>query len=156
MIKRLNLISIHLLRAEQDQRQRDCYARVLNFNPLAPCGARLVKRDLHHAGDDFNPLAPCGARRLPPSTENPAGEISIHLLRAEQDPGDQRVGNREAYFNPLAPCGARPAITLLKDDALRISIHLLRAEQDAEAEDEVWELRISIHLLRAEQDAGNL
>ena len=79
-----------------------------NFNPRAPCGARLAPPLLCHnnietisthaplAGRDnthiaidkplinFNPRAPCGARR---KREN--------------------LGRKQKYFNPRAPCGAR-------------------------------------------------
>ena len=35
-----------------------------NFNPRAPCGARLVAFGMEVINDDFNPRAPCGARPL--------------------------------------------------------------------------------------------
>ena len=37
-----------------------CWA---NFNPRAPCGARLVDRSDRTEEGYFNPRAPCGARR---------------------------------------------------------------------------------------------
>ena len=82
-----------------------------DFNPRAPCGARLVNADgttipvaisIHapHAGrdeikqvahpsdHDFNPRAPCGAR-----------------------PRGIDLKSRLEYFNPRAPCGARRSCT---------------------------------------------
>ena len=78
-------ISIHLLRAEQDRKSRYRRGRKQHFNPLAPCGARLLSRRW-------------AARATP---------ISIHLLRAEQDSRPRRRSNSAVNFNPLAPCGAR-------------------------------------------------
>ena len=56
-----------------------------DFNPRAPCGARLAC-DLYVRGlmTDFNPRAPCGAR--PPRSS---------------------AGRQRHDFNPRAPCGAR-------------------------------------------------
>ena len=56
-----------------------------DFNPRAPCGARLQRQAESAATHNFNPRAPCGARRI---CRRP---ISIPLT----------------HFNPRAPCGAR-------------------------------------------------
>nr|DAV55628.1 MAG TPA: hypothetical protein [Caudoviricetes sp.] len=58
-----------------------------DFNPRAPCGARLLLSKLYFLLTNFNPRAPCGARR--------------HVRAANRSPID---------FNPRAPCGARPFI----------------------------------------------
>ena len=104
--------------------------RYEDFNPLAPCGARPKLEDFASVAGifqstcsvrsktaaplpparraaDFNPLAPCGARHFVhyQGTGNP--EISIHLLRAEQDNRCYNQSRAYCDFNPLAPCGAR-------------------------------------------------
>jgi len=33
-----------------------------NFNPLSPCGERLLLHVANHTKGDFNPLSPCGER----------------------------------------------------------------------------------------------
>ena len=45
--------------------QRQC-AKIQNFNPRAPCGARRGGICTVHSRSDFNPRAPCGARLLRP------------------------------------------------------------------------------------------
>ena len=63
-----------------------------DFNPRAPCGARLVPSGVVSSlRVYFNPRAPCGAR--------PASWITLCVA---------------SNFNPRAPCGARPGIYLLR------------------------------------------
>ena len=98
---------------------------------IAPCGARLSRR--------------CVARATP--------EISIHLLRAEQDEIGANMLLHNMDFNPLAPCGARRYRVEIIQLKTKISIHLLRAEQDPTVRLRLFAEFISIHLLRAEQDS---
>ena len=101
-------ISTHAPLAGRDYLWREPQAEQVNFNPRAPCGARLVCRRVscwhrsvfqptrplrgattaaHRRGRrdrHFNPRAPCGARRF-----------STRLTSCSQN------------FNPRAPCGAR-------------------------------------------------
>ena len=102
-------ISIHAPRAGRDICNGIDLDQSVDFNPRAPCGARLavallpfepLSISIHapRAGRDcwvsswpvwqsyFNPRAPCGARQ-------------IHLMRRSVIQPD---------FNPRAPCGARP------------------------------------------------
>ena len=78
-------ISIHSPRAGRDSPRSRDRRRQPNFNPLAPCGARL-------------------ARLLRPADHL---VISIHSPRAGRDrlPSGYTIAAR--HFNPLAPCGAR-------------------------------------------------
>ena len=78
-------ISIHAPRAGRDPGYDFLTVIGFNFNPRAPCGARLPIYPQSPHYRDFNPRAPCGARPL----------------RQRQRPG-------RVYFNPRAPCGARP------------------------------------------------
>ena len=78
-------ISIHSPRAGRDRIYRHAPRIHINFNPLAPCGARPSRLTNRSRRYHFNPLAPCGARR-----------------------DDQIPIVNQGNFNPLAPCGARP------------------------------------------------
>ena len=103
---------------------------VMNFNPRAPCGARLDKGALLGDEHDFNPRAPCGARPFKiincvfsltfQSTRPVWGAtgtgygkakcrraISIHAPRVGRDPPGCTPRIVYSYFNPRAPCGAR-------------------------------------------------
>ena len=100
-----------------------------NFNPRAPCGARLLPPLSHTLHLHFNPRAPCGARHKD-AEKNSSGDISIHVPHAGHDQADilmarmisisihvphaghdrlhQRFRLSPTDFNPRAPCGARP------------------------------------------------
>ena len=106
---RVPAISTHAPLAGRDGCGMTCCTHTTNFNPRAPCGARLTpRRSRCYRIGNFNPRAPCGAR--------------------------QRSGaNRRAarYFNPRAPCGARLnwlTVYELKPD---ISTHAPLAGRDA-------------------------
>ena len=108
---RVPAISTHAPLAGRDGCGMTCCTHTTNFNPRAPCGARLTpRRSRCYRIGNFNPRAPCGAR--------------------------QRSGaNRRAarYFNPRAPCGARLnwlTVYELKPD---ISTHAPLAGRDASA-----------------------
>ena len=57
----------------------------INFNPRAPCGARLYYRPIPTRGYDFNPRAPCGARLQEPDGQVDVISISIHAPRVGRD-----------------------------------------------------------------------
>ena len=101
-----------------------------NFNPRAPCGARLKKKlfspvtvefqstrpmrgattcpcSLSLRDRHFNPRAPCGARRPTRKDRWEKITISIHAPHAGRDSVIQQTENGMVYFNPRAPCGAR-------------------------------------------------
>ena len=79
-----------------------------DFNPRAPCGARLGHRERgNHGREDFNPRAPCGARPR---------KVLDHPARGRFQPTRPLRGAtwvsagmelRPTNFNPRAPCGAR-------------------------------------------------
>ena len=79
-------ISIHAPREGRDRRTRSTMPAIVNFNPRAPRGARLVGVfaiiiDIY---------------------------ISIHAPREGRDRQQDRKPHRRCNFNPRAPRGARP------------------------------------------------
>ena len=78
-----------------------------NFNPLAPCGARLIIQSMILKWTNFNPLAPCGARPLSPPYSPQRYEDFNPLAPCGARPVAAGSHARTYYFNPLAPCGAR-------------------------------------------------
>ena len=123
-------ISIHSLRVEGDVLVYGLPASMLDFNPLPPCGGRLLSslrptiRSRY-----FNPLPPCGGR--------------LQYLP---------VSPKLRYFNPLPPCGGRRKDGGSGERMKTISIHSLRVEGDLPQK--AWQHRqpISIHSLRVEGD----
>ena len=124
------IISIHAPRAGRDPSASVSRAGRWNFNPRAPCGARLVTSTYSDAATLFQSTRPVrGATPMIPN--KPVGDkISIHAPRAGRDLGSSALipslsrfqstrpvrgatlisvlpFNRPAYFNPRAPCGAR-------------------------------------------------
>ena len=103
-----NPISIHSARVGGDIFSRSSRKSDVDFNPLRPCGRRLIRtfnwvfltgfqstppvwaetslplRD-GSGSTYFNPLRPCGRRRTP----------------------SLQMASRSRYFNPLRPCGRR-------------------------------------------------
>ena len=79
------LISIHVLRVEDDEAAAPVNAVSLYFNPRPPCGGRQRPPRLQPGTTYFNPRPPCGGR--PPD-----------LRRRERARPD---------FNPRPPCGGR-------------------------------------------------
>ena len=127
----LRRISIHAPRVGRDVQEERGWFKWANFNPRAPCGARLppplqvgaqqgisihaprVGRDRFQAVPsapawNFNPRAPCGARRSAPG---PPAVCQTH-------------------FNPRAPCGARLGVRLNRMTPAHISIHAPRVGRD--------------------------
>ena len=80
----------------------------MNFNPLSPCGKRLIFIFPRAPGlKHFNPLSPCGKR---PNFHNSSLidiMISIHSPRVGRDLAGPMFYRCFLYFNPLSPCGKR-------------------------------------------------
>ena len=104
----VDVISIHAPRVGRDETGGADGGAESDFNPRAPCGARLRYRCSFSFVLDFNPRAPCGARL----------SVSWSIPRLPVN------------FNPRAPCGARQ---LRRVDAAvleGISIHAPRVGRD--------------------------
>ena len=101
------IISIHAPRVGRDVPASTSSNVYFDFNPRAPCGARLYTRRRWMGVKYFNPRAPCGARQQ--------AQSFMQLLK---------------YFNPRAPCGARRLTRLSSASGMRISIHAPRVGRD--------------------------
>ena len=125
-------ISIHSLRVEGDTIENNPFLDgFANFNPLPPCGGRLLQLLIQCQQLDFNPLPPCGGRLYQ--------EMGTHRGRG--------------HFNPLPPCGGRPEKEQKLCTRFTISIHSLRVEGDEPRRCDTGGALISIHSLRVEGDA---
>ena len=122
-------ISIHAPRAGRDSSRRGRVCISLNFNPRAPCGARLLIVPQIRSPVYFNPRAPCGAR--------PRSRVHIPP---------------QSYFNPRAPCGARP--DTWRSSTPRRKFQSTRPVRGATVSATVTadQINISIHAPRAGRD----
>ena len=133
-------ISIHALLAESDhtgvstifpacyfyprspcgERHRGRYSQhqhEQNFYPRSPCGERPPPFLKFPSVGDFYPRSPCGERRQAMTTGYVVGDISIHALLAESDPGAKSITPERYYFYPRSPCGERPIFAVRPYDA---------------------------------------
>ena len=78
-------ISTHAPLAGRDSILDDAIIKVNDFNPRAPCGARLFKLKLIADDIDFNPRAPCGARQCKTPISSMRIRISTHAPLAGRD-----------------------------------------------------------------------
>ena len=100
-------ISIHAPHAGRDKFSNTFPPVPTDFNPRAPCGARLDSARHTCRPYYFNPRAPCGAR--------PVDSAFIRWMAIFQSTRPMRGatttllsgGGSTSYFNPRAPCGAR-------------------------------------------------
>ena len=147
-------ISILAPRAGRDA-VRDLDAlRLRNFNPRAPCGARLGYETIGMEEIGFQSSRPVrGATAVRLHGHGQRGRISILAPRAGRDmPACSRriraarfqssrpvrgattasslSRRRSPNFNPRAPCGARPRFFIRSDGAVNISILAPRAGRD--------------------------
>ena len=111
----------------------DKIIEMCNFNPRAPCGARLhISLFMFCIVLYFNPRAPCGARlnnieqivnqiKFQPTRPLRGATVSVRSL------ADARIRN----FNPRAPCGARLAAKEAAVAQSEISTHAPLAGRDA-------------------------
>ena len=127
-----------------------------NFNPRAPCGARLLPADLAALLGQFQPTRPLrgatpifSARFAQTFLFQPTRPlrgatgifhdllflilISTHAPLAGRDRDRRRLLPRGKYFNPRAPCGARLCKVLRPALFLPISTHAPLAGRDKKA-----------------------
>ena len=63
-------ISIHSARVGGDLIVVCVLYKILDFNPLRPCGRRLYNTITYTHNHNFNPLRPCGRRLFPRIIQN--------------------------------------------------------------------------------------
>ena len=82
-----------------------------DFNPRAPCGARLrlPNEDVCHY--KFQPTRPLRGATRRAEADRPAISISTHAPLAGRDRPDFSATESRNNFNPRAPCGARLQIS---------------------------------------------
>ena len=123
-------ISIHAPRVGRDDNGLMFPGDPSDFNPRAPCGARLWRSQTRaYCLTNFNPRAPCGARQV-------CATIMLH------DPD----------FNPRAPCGARLIARHFAGLLHAISIHAPRVGRDYSRREVTICIIISIHAPRVGRD----
>ena len=81
---------------------------VLDFNPRAPCGARLYQSDTCQEHNVFQSTRPLRGATRRPGRDAGRRRISIHAPLAGRDPQPAGAIFSFTDFNPRAPCGARP------------------------------------------------
>ena len=80
-----------------------------NFNPRAPCGARLKAVTAEKLIIKISIHAPrVGRDDLPAALSAAEVDISIHAPRVGRDGIPPESATMLVHFNPRAPCGARP------------------------------------------------
>ena len=105
----LKRISTHAPLAGRDHNIAETPTLSKNFNPRAPCGARLLIRNTGLARHAFQPTRPLRGATVVRVVPRISFEISTHAPLAGRDryPAPRSL-HRSKHFNPRAPCGARP------------------------------------------------
>ena len=80
-----------------------------NFNPRAPCGARLVLIHWLSRSHLFQSTRPMRGATVTGKLASNMTVISIHAPHAGRDACHSRSCINSLNFNPRAPCGARPS-----------------------------------------------
>ena len=95
---------------------------------------RVGRDGVHGTGKlksaNFNPRAPCGARLMLLSQFYTLTDISIHAPRVGRDRNGAPAPPPSRYFNPRAPCGARLYSASGVYSQTMISIHAPRVGRD--------------------------
>ena len=100
-----------------------------NFNPLAPCGARLLPSVLCGWLRNFNPLTPCGVRPSLPCNNSPSHFQSTRPVQGETEEIQDMFCT--SYFSIHSPCAiARHSMVSPTKDPFNISIHSPRTGRD--------------------------
>ena len=122
-----------------------------DFNPRAPCGARLVSVKFFVVPNIFQSTCPLRGTTLVVGHAIHAGIISIHVPLAGHDDVDFGAHVVRIHFNPRAPCGARPQPSS-RPFSGRISIHVPLAGHDDLGHRHSGHIAISIHVPLAGHD----
>ena len=101
-----------------------------DFNPRAPCGARLRLAKHYEAGAKFQSTRPVWGATAADTNADFLFRISIHAPRVGRDCSRLSEYPLCSHFNPRAPCGARPAVLPPSVKSVLISIHAPRVGRD--------------------------
>ena len=124
-------ISIHVLREEDDVIQKHFSNLRYKFQSTSSARRTTSSRGFQlRRSPYFNPRPPRGGRLTQMGSIQTAVEISIHVLREEDDPDCRADRGCQADFNPRPPRGGRPRDGSGDAAAAFISIHVLREEDD--------------------------
>ena len=126
-------ISIHVLRVEDDCLQGRRRRADANFNPRPPCGGRLresmqiqILREFQSTSSVWRTTAPGGAAAI-------IGQISIHVLRVEDDLLIVAVLCTRTKFQSTSSVWRTTRRAGPRTWSAGISIHVLRVEDDAQS-----------------------
>ena len=103
-------ISTHAPLAGRDALAAPLSKRYTDFNPRAPCGARLETCARNHKDEKISTHAPLAGRDRCIRRDAGGGKISTHAPLAGRDWDLYAEEHADFYFNPRAPCGARQII----------------------------------------------
>ena len=146
-------ISIHVLRVEDD-RSTACRDRGFDkFQSTSSVwrttGGLPLRRTVRRY---FNPRPPCGGRPPEVRKETHCVDISIHVLRVEDDSRFFTAVRCRAYFNPRPPCGGRQVIPWTFIARLEFQSTSSVWRTTAGGPEAGARRDISIHVLRVEDD----
>ena len=102
------MISTHAPLAGRDGSRRDAGIPRRDFNPRAPCGARLYADDVTTAGKIFQPTRPLRGATRSLCAAGWKGEFQPTRPLRGATAAAPAPSPGKWNFNPRAPCGARP------------------------------------------------
>ena len=123
-------ISIHAPHAGRDELSPLCDNLPYNFNPRAPCGARLLQSGYQSQPEKFQSTRPMRGATGNLLTDELLTSISIHAPHAGRDFSPDMNARCLTNFNPRAPCGARRLALGTDSGGGHISIHAPHAGRD--------------------------
>ena len=127
---RWQLISIHAPHAGRDRSNKGLIYSNMDFNPRAPCGARLCSSVSRLCPRYISIHAPHAGRDSKFCLEFFRVSISIHAPHAGRDKESHCFLTSSKNFNPRAPCGARHPDDYPLTPGFDISIHAPHAGRD--------------------------
>ena len=150
------LISIHVLRVEDDIWINCEITITTNFNPRPPCGGRLPLTRLCGRGNVFQSTSSVWRTTADRYEMGIIREISIHVLRVEDDGGCPRAARPRRYFNPRPPCGGRRMVGTSQPYSSQFQSTSSVWRTTPCGLSVIVESSISIHVLRVEDDNGGM
>ena len=133
---RTMMISIHAPRVGRDKRNDKQRHHCKNFNPRAPCGARLASQNVPERAEMISIHAPrVGRDPCQCNAHNAHNQFQSTRPVWGATTGRRTSCSTRRYFNPRAPCGARLHEVGKVSAAVKISIHAPRVGRDSKFDD---------------------